>query len=288
MPPRPPTKTRKPLKTSKSQARVPKKSVRHAKKASPKSSSKPKAKIGVPMVALDGLKNWCGPFHMAKTNVTVADWNSTIDWAFNKGYSGLEKKDATEVKHFSNCPVRSVCLNSVALWCNARSQQDGLQPCYYLKGRIFKNLNSLSPDSPLDWVMEANGYRVPTHREWVFGLFGPNLVKILNKLPYQVDPKKEKPEYYFKEVHRTPANCHGILGMIGNVREWVWQYFIYPQRSEIFSHVLGTSYRLSPSSGDIQPGKTLNAGSHDTDIGFRIARNKGAYKKYVTKFENQK
>jgi formylglycine-generating enzyme required for sulfatase activity len=52
-------------------------------------------------------------------------------------------------------------------WCNARSQKEGLTPCYYTDDAqtlIYKTGNQNIAIQQVKWT--ANGYRLPTEAEW--------------------------------------------------------------------------------------------------------------------------
>ena len=47
-------------------------------------------------------------------------------------------------------------------WCNARSQKEGLTPCYTVGGATYKTGDSAAVDC--NWG--ASGYRLPSEAEW--------------------------------------------------------------------------------------------------------------------------
>lgn len=46
-------------------------------------------------------------------------------------------------------------------WCNARSEREGLTPCYTVGGKVYR-AGASTPDC--NW--SASGYRLPTEAEW--------------------------------------------------------------------------------------------------------------------------
>jgi hypothetical protein len=114
-------------------------------------------------------------FFMAKHEVTVQLWEEARLWAFqqtwqNFDYNILKNTDA--FGYGPNHPVRGsgggCCVFSLVLqWCNARSEKEGLTPCYRLNGSIYRkdlDVASGSNNVVCDW--NANGYRLPTEAEW--------------------------------------------------------------------------------------------------------------------------
>ena len=226
------------------------------------------------MVLLDGLKDWCDQFHLAKKNVTVREWNETAEWARMNGYVGLEIKSEETVRHWNDCPVTKISLNAIAQWCNAKSEKERLKPCYYLDGKVFKSVNKFSQKSLLDWRKDANGYRLPTHEEWLFGLLGKNLHAKLKLYPTDSKTPPEVVRYYTLAVDETDSNDLGIHGMLGNVNEWVWDYEIYRQEQRVYSRTLGTNCRFVSTLKDIKEGIEHDVDKDGKYIGFRLARNK--------------
>jgi len=52
-------------------------------------------------------------------------------------------------------------------WCNARSEYEGLTPCYYTdanKTTVYRTGTVALQPSFVNW--NANGYRLPTEAEW--------------------------------------------------------------------------------------------------------------------------
>ena len=64
-------------------------------------------------------------------------------------------------------PVQSVSWHDAVKWCNARSELEGLTPCYHtndtLTGLYSTGLVTIS-NSFVNWA--ATGYRLPTEAEW--------------------------------------------------------------------------------------------------------------------------
>ena len=102
-------------------------------------------------------------FFMDTNLVTLSKWQTVYDWATNNGYSFDHAGSAAG----PNYPVTIVSWYDCVKWCNARSQQAGLAPCYYTDTNltqvyrtgqagnfaVFQNLN-------------YGGYRLPTEAEW--------------------------------------------------------------------------------------------------------------------------
>ena len=69
-------------------------------------------------------------FYIGRTEVTWLEWKKVREWAADHGYdignAGAGSGD--------NHPVRDIDLLECLKWCNARSEMEGLQPVYLVKG----------------------------------------------------------------------------------------------------------------------------------------------------------
>lgn len=149
-------------------------------------------------------------------------------------------------------PVFFVSWFNAVEFCNRRSMQDGLTPCYTYYGY------GTDPDNwPAGWNLEdnnqadvecnwsANGYRMPTAMEWIFAAKGGNLSH-----GYTYSGSNDVNEVawwgYFTGGN-SGMGCHpvgtlapnelGIYDMSGNLYEWVWdRYGDYPSTPQTDPH----------------------------------------------------
>jgi formylglycine-generating enzyme required for sulfatase activity len=68
-----------------------------------------------------------GACFMDKFEVTKELWDSVYSWAIGHGYIFSQTGTAFANGH----PHQNVPWYDALLWCNARSEKDGLTPCYY-------------------------------------------------------------------------------------------------------------------------------------------------------------
>jgi sulfatase modifying factor 1 len=182
-------------------------------------------------------------FRLAPVPVTVGEYRR-----------GASRLPATEVSWFD-----------ALRFCNARSEKEGLQPCYTL---------GLDPDGlDVGWERSADGYRLPTEAEREFACrAGSTDVR-----PGDLDEiawHRANSDGHPHEVGARTPNAWGLHDTIGNVWEWCWDRFD--------TRVYGP-YRVFRGGGWFDPPRACRAScrrkSHPSlaidDLGFRLARSAG-------------
>jgi formylglycine-generating enzyme required for sulfatase activity len=98
-------------------------------------------------------------FFMKETEVTKDEWDAVKAYGLANGYTF--SSNSGQAKGGSH-PVHTVTWYDVVRWCNAKSEQDGREPCYLAGGVTYKT----GIPASVTWVTTRNGYRLPCEAEW--------------------------------------------------------------------------------------------------------------------------
>ena len=194
-------------------------------------------------------------------------------------------------------PVEQTTWFNAIEYCNRRSMQENLTPCYsYKVGEIEygTNPNAWPPgwsgtasnhtNFSCNWT--ANGYRLPTEMEWMFAARGGNST---HNYTYSGSPTIGDVAWYYDNAGSTThpvatknANELQLFDMSGNVWEWCWDiYGAYPSGAQTDPHGPSSgTYRVERGGGwniyasycTVSFRNYLSATYGNINVGFRVCR----------------
>jgi formylglycine-generating enzyme required for sulfatase activity len=150
------------------------------------------------------------PAHLVKVDRFLMDQQEITQEVYQK----VMGKNPSRRKSPQN-PVEQVTWSAAAQFCNARSMQEGLTPCY--------NTNNWDCD------FSASGYRLPTEAEWEYACragtdtrfyFGDNPDELKSYAWFEGN-SQSKPH----PVGQRKPNQWGLYDMAGNVWEWCNDFY---------------------------------------------------------------
>jgi formylglycine-generating enzyme required for sulfatase activity len=217
-------------------------------------------------------------FYIGKHEVTQSEWMK-----YNK-FNRCKFKG-------NDLPVENVSWFEVIKYCNDRSIDEGLEPCYN-----FKNGHR-------ECDFRKNGYRLPTEAEWEYAA---QEMQVVSKTLYSGSNNLMEVAWYWSNsglefmdktwdftriqdnkcqthpVEQLSPNKLGLYDMSGNVREWCWDLYGDFSKSDkqnpkgnssgVYRVVKGGSWVNFPENCRIKNRFGHTPTLKYSDLGFRLCR----------------
>ena len=222
-------------------------------------------------------------YEMMTTEVTQGLYESVM--GENPSYFRNDNEDLDDEerdnlpKNTKNNPVECVSWYDAIYFCNLLSKREGLEPVYAVDDEIdvenwdYTPHNEKEIDGEITRNENADGYRLPTVKEWDYAARGGQNYKYagsnnLDEVGWYSNNSWNKTH----PVAQKKANGYGLYDMSGNVWEWCWDVrpnFIGFGDGRCYC---GGGWSNSDSYCEVDGSYNCYADGRYDDHGFRLVR----------------
>ena len=214
-------------------------------------------------------------FYMSDHEVTRGEYKAVMGSdpstasAYDKDGNRLTGDD-----NVKNNPVNYISWYDALVYCNTRSINEGLTPCYAIGGKTDpKDWGSVPSSSNSTWNaatcdFTADGYRLPTEAEWEWAARGGE------NYTYAGSDDIDEVAWYTsntndtgtRDVKTKKKNAYGLYDMSGNVWEWCWDWY---------GSISGDTAAVGSASGSCRcpRGGSWNGSANGAQVAYRVGHN---------------
>jgi sulfatase modifying factor 1 len=185
------------------------------------------------------------PFEISAYEVTQSQFKRVQRW------QPANFKDESRCKA-GDCPVENVRWSEAAAYCNALSEQKGLEPCYSCTS-LTRTIDCNPSTGRKQDIASCPGYRLPTEAEWEYAYRAGSQESYYggfsaDKIAWTQENSDAAP----RPVGQKQPNAWGLYDMAGNVWEWCHDWY---------TDDLGSSAVTDPSGPAFGDSRVTRGGS---------------------------